>query len=95
MRDNTVWVSGTVNCSLPVVVNINVIVTMSVKSMTVVAPLGGQLFCDGSTDWEYGGQPVIGRLKPGSAQVAMYVQTDDYGNQVVGASGEIRLKPGN
>jgi hypothetical protein len=96
MRDNTVTIHGTLTCSVPVSITLSVAVTEYVKGTAVVAPAGdpNATACFGTLNWTATGKAVIGRWKPGDAQIVVLVSTLEYGGQDAGASGPIRLKGG-
>ena len=96
VRNNTVTVRGTLTCSAPVAVDVDMGVIEYVKGSTVVAApaTGSTLACAGAVNWALTAEAEGGRVKPGDATVVVTVGTHEYGGQIVGASGPIRLKAG-
>jgi hypothetical protein len=97
-QDDSVTVRGTISCSAPGPVDIEVVVQQYVKGERVVAaaPNSDPILCEGQASWsatvrpEYG--PEYGRLRPGYGEVLVIASASGSGE--MGGSGPIYLKPG-
>jgi hypothetical protein len=94
LPDDSVTIRGTVTCSAPGSVHVEVLVQQSVKGATVfaAAPNSEPISCNGQTLWSATARPEFGRFRPGYGEVL--VEAFVSGSLGVGASGPVYLKPG-
>lgn len=92
--ENSVTISGTITCSLPGSVDIQVLVQQFVKGARVlaVAPASNPIACDGQTSWRATMQPEFGRFRPGYGEATVIAHASGFGS--FGTSGPVHLKPG-
>lgn len=94
LPDDSVTIRGTVTCSAPGSVDIEVVVQQSVKGATVIAaaPNSGPIACNGQTRWSATVRPEYERFRPGYGEAVVIAFASGSGG--VGASGPVHLKPG-
>lgn len=94
VSDASVTIRGTVTCSNPYTVVVEVALQQFVKGEGVVTGPHPDLLvaCSGQIQWSATMQAVGGRFRPGDAEAV--VVADALGFGAVGASGPVYLKPG-
>jgi hypothetical protein len=93
--DSLVLVHGTVTCSAPSLVEVQVVVQQFARGETVLAAAPGAelVACNGEAEWSATLRPEYGRFRPGEAEIVVLAHVRGWGS--VGASGSVHLKPGN